>query len=631
MCGICGMISDGAYNINNRDTLNRMCVAMAHRGPDDQGIYLGKNNPSVGLGHRRLSIIDLSSAAHQPMANEDGTVWIVVNGEIYNYLDLRSELINKGHTFKSNTDTEIIVHLYEEYGDDCVKHLRGMFALAIWDEKKKILFLARDRIGKKPLLYSYVNGVFCFASEFAALLESGVVKKEINQEAIDYYLTFGYIPAPLTIYRNVFKLLPAHKLILKDGEISLSQYWQLDYFPKINISEEEAKQEILRLLKEAVKLRLHSDVPLGAFLSGGIDSSTVVAMMSQLSNSKVKTFSIGFEDSDYSELKYARNIATRYRTEHYEFIVKPDALQILPLLVERYGEPYADSSCIPTYYVAKETKRFVTVALNGDGGDESFAGYERYYAMLIANLLGYLPGPGKVFLKKFSALLPDSIESKSKLRRLKRFTEAAFLPAYRRYARWVGIFNDSLKKEIYSAGFAKNLNSFDSVNLIRPFFDHNGPEAGLDAFLNTDVHTYLPDDLLVKVDILSMANALECRSPFLDHKLMEFAARLPVRYKLKGSIRKYILKKAVENELVPKKNIYREKMGFGMPIGRWLRGENKDFLKETLLGGSFLKRGYFNPKAIKFLVEEHIQGRKDYSFNLWALLMLELWHQRFMD
>jgi asparagine synthase (glutamine-hydrolysing) len=604
---------------------------MAHRGPDDQGIYLGKDNPSVGLGHRRLSIIDLSEAGHQPMANEDGAVWIVANGEIYNYLDLRSGLINKGHLFKSDTDTEVILHLYEEYGDDCVKHLRGMFALAIWDGKKKILFLARDRIGKKPLLYSYVNGVFCFASEFAALLESGAVKKEINHEAMDYYLTFGYIPAPLTVYRNVFKLLPAHKLILKDGEISLSQYWQLDYFPKINISEEEARQEILRLLKEAVKLRLHSDVPLGAFLSGGIDSSTVVAIMSQLSNSKVKTFSIGFEDSDYSELKYARNIATRYRTEHYEFIVKPDALRILPLLVERYGEPYADSSCIPTYYVSKETKRFVTVALNGDGGDESFAGYERYYAMLIANLLGYLPGPGKVFLKKFSALLPDSIESKSKLRRLKRFTEAAFLPAYRRYARWVGIFNDSLKKEIYSEGFAKNLNSFDSANLIKPFFNHNGRQAGLDVFLNTDVHTYLPDDLLVKVDILSMANALECRSPFLDHKLMEFAARLPARYKLKGSIKKYILKKSVENELVPRQNIYRKKMGFGMPIGRWLRGENKDFLKETLLGGSFLSRGYFNPKAIKFLVEEHIQGRKDYSFNLWALLMLELWHQRFMD
>ncbi len=398
MCGICGIIDYTGSDKVNAQAIQRMCVAMKHRGPDNEGTYINKNSPRVGLGHRRLSIIDLSSVGHQPMSNEAGSVYMIFNGEVYNFQDLRIELIKKGHIFKSNTDTETVIHLYEEYDEDCVKYLRGMFAFAIWDSEKQALFLARDRVGKKPLLYSHTNGVFSFASEFLALLESEQVKKQINYEAINCYLTFGYIPAPLTIYKEIFKLLPAHYLILKDNKITIKQYWQLDYSKKIDISEDEAAEEILRLLKEAVKIRLYSDVPLGAFLSGGIDSSTVVALMSQLSGKKVKTFSIGFEESDYNELKYARNIAKRFDTEHNEFIVKPKASEILPLLVERYGEPYADSSCIPTYYVSQQTRRYVTVALNGDGGDELFAGYERYQGMLLAEAFNRMP---ELFRKPF--------------------------------------------------------------------------------------------------------------------------------------------------------------------------------------------------------------------------------------
>lgn len=640
MCGICGILD---YNQNSsavkEDTLKKMCSAMYHRGPDDAGTYvnslstLGRASElksHVGLGHRRLKIIDLSEAGHQPMSNEDKTIWIVFNGEVYNYLELRNELQNKGHIFKSHTDTETVIHLYEEYGKECVWFLRGMFAFAIWDEKEQLLLLARDRVGKKPLLYSYHNGVFCFASEFLALLTSGLIKKDINYDAIHYYLTCGYVPAPLTIYNNVFKLLPAHRLILKDQKITIEKYWQLDYLPKIKISEEDACAEILRLLKEAVKIRLYSDVPLGAFLSGGIDSSTVVALMSQLSEKKVQTFSIGFEEKDYSELKYARNIAERFQTEHREFIVKPDALKILPLLVERYGEPYADSSCIPTYYVSEQTKKYVTVALNGDGGDESFAGYERYQAMILAERLQKTPYVTRIVFQQLSKLLPDNIDPKNRLRRMKRFFEAASLPFNKRYIRWVAFLNDDLKRELYSREFSRPISYFNSAGVLDTYLNQYRDLLILDRLLDTDVHTYLPDDLLVKVDITSMANSLEARSPFLDNKLMEFVAKLPTEYKLRSSVKKYILKKAVSN-LIPIENIHRRKMGFGVPIRQWFCNEMKGFLAGTLLSSSSLKRGYFRPEVIRSMVKKHIEGRRDYTFQLWALLMLELWHKRFID
>lgn len=629
MCGICGIIDYGYTNYVNEDVLRRMCKSMKHRGPDDEGIYINKS-ASVGLGHRRLKIIDLSQAGHQPMTNEDRTVWIVFNGEIYNYKNLQDELRSKGHVFRSHTDTEIAIHLYEEYGEDCLKYMRGMFAFALWDEKNQLLFAARDRVGKKPLLYHNNKGKFCFASEFESLLSSSLINKEIDFQSVHYYLTFGYIPAPLTIYKNVFKLPPAHFLLLRNGKVNLKRYWQLDYSKKINISEGEASDEIIRLLKEAVRVRLISDVPLGAFLSGGIDSSIVVGLMSQISSQRVKTFSVGFEDKDYNELSYARSVARRFNTDHHEFIVKSNALEILPLLIERYGEPYADSSCIPTFYVARETRQFVTVALNGDGGDELFAGYERYQAMLGAEIYQKLPRLLREALSKAIGILPDSVNPKDKLRRVKRLFEAINLPKGERYLRWVGMLDETLKNDLYSDYFSKAVFNFSPLKIIEPYLNDINNVILLDSLLYTDTMTYLPNDLLVKVDITSMANSLEARSPFLDHELMEFAARLPAGYKIKMFKKKYILKKSAKR-LIPQGILARRKMGFGVPVGKWFRNELKGLLCDTLLSHSSFKRGYFKSEVIKGMVRRHILGQKDHTFALWSLLVLELWHRRFMD
>ena len=638
MCGICGIVDFSGDSVQE-DILRKMCQMMIHRGPDDEGVYINhqlqatshQSKPSVGLGHRRLSIIDLSVSGHQPMCNEDGTIWIVLNGEIYNYIELVKDLKEKGHKFKSNTDTEAIIHLYEEYGEECVKKLRGMFAFTIWDEKEEVLMLARDRPGKKPLLYYYKNGIFCFSSEFSSLLASGLIDKEIDPKAINYYLTFGYIPAPMTIYKNVYKLPPAHILIFKNGQVNIKRYWNLDYTKKIEISEEEAASEVLRLLKEAVKIRLQSDVPLGAFLSGGIDSSTIVALMSQLTGERVKTFSIGFDDKDYSELKYANKVADTFNTEHHEFVVKPNVIEILPILIDHYGEPYADSSAIPTYYVSRQTKQHVTVALNGDGGDEVFAGYERYQAVLLSEMYQKIPAILRnPLFQTIGNLIPDSFGQKDRLKRIKRFIEGAHLPLSKRYLQWIGMFTEKVRDDMYTDEFLREVPDSDPLSIISKTLNSSNGLSLLDRLLLTDTMTYLPDDLLVKVDITSMANSLECRSPFLDHYLMEFAASLPAEYKLRRFIKKYILKKAVEN-IIPKDNIYRRKMGFAVPVGRWFRGELKGFLQDNLLSQDSLKRGYFKPDKIKDIVYQHTSGQKDWSFQLWSLLMLELWHQRFQD
>lgn len=630
MCGICGIINTGENAGPDEALVRRMCKAISHRGPDDEGVYAEKSGISAVLGHRRLSIIDLSQAGHQPMSNEDATIWLVLNGEIYNYKELRDELKNKGHIFKSNTDTETVIHLYEEYGKDCVKLLRGMFAFAIWDKKKQSLILARDRVGKKPLLYYHGNGKLIFASEFSGLLESGYVKKEIDHEAIHYYLTFGYIPAPLTIYKGVRKLLPAHTLVFENNELKIDRYWSLDYSSKLEIGESEAARRTIELLTEAVKIRLNSDVPLGAFLSGGIDSSVVVALMSRLSDRKVKTFSIGFNEAGYSELEYARNIAKKYNTEHNEFIVKPNAIEVLPLLVERYGEPYADSSCIPSYYVSLETKRYVTVALNGDGGDESFAGYERYQGMLMSDAYQNIPAMLRSGIRSLGGLLPDSINAKNRLRNIKRFLLAADLPTMHRYLRWIGVFDTNSKGSLYSDDFKNRVSGKDPAIFLEPHFETSRKLNMVDRALSADTNMYLPNDLLVKMDIASMANSLEARSPFLDHKVMEFAASLPAGYKIKNYVKKYILKKAIKG-LVPDENVYRRKMGFGIPVGEWFRKEMKGFLCETVLSKAAAARNYFNIDAVKEMADNHIERRADHTYQLWALLMLELWHKRFID
>ena len=626
MCGIAGFVN--VKGAADRSILEAMNLAIAHRGPDDDGFYVREN---VGLAMRRLSIIDVSGG-HQPIYNPDKTKWIVFNGEIYNYQSLREDLDKRDHKFYTKSDTEVVLHLYEEYGADCLRHLRGMFAFAVWDEVEKTLFLARDRVGKKPVLYSHqANGNLIFGSEFQAILKHPSVSREVDLEAIDNYLSYLCVPAPLTAFNQIRKLEPGHWLRWKGGEIETQRYWQPDFSKKIKITEEEAIDETTRILRESTSLRMISEVPLGAFLSGGVDSSAVVALMAQESDQPVKTFSIGFEEQDFSELKYAKRVAEHVGAEYHEFIVRPNALDVIPTLVEHYGEPYADSSAIPTYYVSKETRKHVTVALNGDGGDESFAGYERYTAMRIAEAYARVPSSlRKIFVEAPISLLPTSELKRSRFRDAKRFLKAANLPRTERYFRWVTTFNGDTKKELYTPEFAASVSGQNPSSLLDKWFARANGTGTLDATLLTDQMTYLPNDLLVKVDIASMANSLEARSPFLDHNLIEFAATLPEGMKMRGLETKSLLKK-VAARLVPKEVIYRRKMGFGVPIGKWFRGEMKDFVRGVLLSERSLKRGIVRPEVLERYVDEHTSGERDHAFQLWTLLMLELWFQRFID
>jgi asparagine synthase (glutamine-hydrolysing) len=627
MCGIVGIVHRDERPVD-AGLLGRMNEAIHHRGPDEEGTYL---RGRAGMAMRRLAIIDLAGG-QQPISNEDGTAWIVFNGEIYNFRELKERLEKLGHHFRTDCDTEAIVHAYEEYGADCPKHLRGMFAFAIWDERKGELFLARDRVGKKPLLYAHTQGKLIFGSEFQALLLHPDVGRDVDREAIHHYLSFMCVPAPLTAYRQVRKLEPGHTLrYTRDGEIKVERYWQPDFSKKIDISEEEAGERVLEILREAVRVRLMSEVPLGAFLSGGVDSSTVVALMSEVSDTPVKTFSIGFEEQDFSELHHARRVAEHVGAEHHEFIVRPDALEVLPTLVEHYGEPYADSSAIPTYYVARETRRHVTVALNGDGGDESFAGYERYAAMRLSERYRKLPNVLRErVIRQAVDLLPSSELKRGRVRSLKRFLKSASLPPVERYLRWVSVFDAGAKGDLYTDDFRRETEGADVRQWLAPWFARANGAGVVDASLLTDTMTYLPNDLLVKVDIASMAVSLEARSPFLDHHVIEFAASLPEKMKLRGLTTKYLLKKSLK-KLLPSDNLTRPKMGFGVPVGHWFRGEMQPYLRENLLSEKSSRRGITRPEVVGRMVEEHTRGAKDYTHQLWTLLMLELWFQRFID
>src|SRR6266404_2942621 len=626
MCGIAGIVNKDGAPVD-RELLARMNEAIRHRGPDDDGFYF---SDGVGLAMRRLAIIDLKSG-QQPIHNQDRTAWIVFNGEIYNYRELRGQLEKLGHEFYTDSDTEAIVHAYDQYGTDCPKYLRGMFAFAIWDERAKSLFLARDRVGKKPLLYAKLDGELVFGSEFTALLEHPRISRDVDFEAIHHYLSFICVPAPLTAYRSIRKLEPGHWLLWRDGEIKTERYWQLDFSKKVSIGEEEAGARVVELLRDAVRVRLMSEVPLGAFLSGGIDSSAVVALMAEESSERIKTFSIGFDEQDFSELHHARRVAEYVGAEHHEFIVRPDAMEVLPILVEHYGEPYADSSAVPTYYVARETRKHVTVALNGDGGDESFAGYERYVAMGLAEKYLRLPAFLRdSVIREAIDWIPTSETSRSRVRDAKRFLQAASLPKLDRYMRWVSVFDAEAKRSLYSQSFQQEIGAAHAGSLLEPWFARANGAGIVDASLLTDIMTYLPNDLLVKVDIATMAVSLEARSPFLDHQVIEFAASLPEKFKLRGLTTKYLLKRMLK-KLLPAENLERRKMGFGVPIGHWFRGKLQPFLRETLLTEAALNRGLFKREVVKRLVELHTRGERDYSHQLWTLLMLELWFQRFID
>ncbi|HMQ04651.1 MAG TPA: asparagine synthase (glutamine-hydrolyzing) [Pyrinomonadaceae bacterium] len=627
MCGITGYVTRDEGH-SDRSILERMTAAIAHRGPDDDGFFVDRH---AALGMRRLAIIDIAGG-HQPIHNQDRSKWIIFNGEIYNYQELREGLLKRGHQLYTNSDTEAVLHLYEEYGADCVEHLRGMYAFAIWDTTEKSLFAARDRVGKKPFLYSYQpNGDLIFGSEFRALLEHPVVSRDVDYSAIDDYMSYMCVPAPKTAYLQIRKLEPGHWLKWKDGQIQTKRYWQPDFSKKIKITEKEAIEETTRLVRESTRLRMISEVPLGAFLSGGVDSSIIVALMAQLSDRPVKTFSIGFEEEDFSELRYAKRVAEHVGAEYNEFVVRPDALEVIPILVDHYGEPFADSSMIPTYYVAKETRRHVTVALNGDGGDESFAGYERYVAMKLADKYLRLPAfARKPMIGRLVDLLPSSELKRSRIRDVKRFLTAAELPRTERFFRWVSAFDRSAKREMYTAEFADSVSENDPAREIETWLNTSNGARTPDPLLLADLMTYLPNDLLVKVDIASMANSLEARSPLLDHNVIEFAASLPAGLKMRGVETKSLLKK-VAARLVPREVVYRQKMGFGVPIGKWFRTEMREFVRGVLLSGRALDRGIIRPEILRNYVDEHTEGRRDHSPRLWSLLMLELWFQRFID
>jgi asparagine synthase (glutamine-hydrolysing) len=605
-----------------------MSEAIRHRGPDESGIHL---HGRVGLAVRRLAIID-RAGGQQPITNEDRTVWIVFNGEIYNFEELRARLQSLGHVFTTDSDTEVIVHAYEQYGADCPKLLRGMFAFAIWDARREELFLARDRVGKKPLLYAQADGDFVFGSEFSALLLHPGVSRDVDRAAIHHYLSFMCVPAPLTAYRAIRKLEPGHSLrVTRAGGIEMARYWQPDFSKKATMREEEAGERLMELLRDAVRVRLISEVPLGAFLSGGIDSSAVVALMSELGPAPVKTFSVGFEEQDFSELRHARRVAERIGADHHEFIVRPDALEVLPTLVEHYGEPYGDSSAIPTYYVSRETRRHVTVALNGDGGDECFAGYERHAAMRLSERYRKLPGfLREGLIERVVGLLPSSESRRSRVRDLKRFLRAASLPPVERYLRWVSVLDPRTKRELYTDDFLRETAANDPAQWLAPWFAPANGAGLLDAVLLADTMTYLPNDLLVKVDIASMAVSLEARSPFLDHHVIEFAASLPEGLKLRGLTTKYLLRRTLRR-LLPAENLTRAKMGFGVPVGDWFRGSLQPFLRETLLSEKAARRGFVKADGVRRLVDEHTSGTRDHGHRLWTLLMLELWFERFVD
>lgn len=582
MCGICGVLKfDGRPD---PATVARMTARLRHRGPDDEGAFA---DGDVALGHRRLSIIDVSAAGRQPLFNEDRTIAAIVNGEFYNHGELRDELEAKGHRFSSKTDSEVLVHLYEEEGVECVSRLWGMFALAVWDARNRRLLLARDRIGKKPLVYARVDGGLAFASELEALLEHPGIVREVDRTALHHYLTYQYVPSPWTMISGVHKLPPAHRLVCDRDGTRVEAYWRPDFSRKP--SDPAAFDDLFR---DAVKRRLMSDVPLGAFLSGGVDSSAVVATMSEFG--PVKTYSIGFEEATHNELPFARLVAKRFGTDHHEEIVRPDAVEILPDLVRRYGEPFADPSAVPTYYVCRMARRHVTVVLNGDGGDETFGGYTRY----------------------------ASLRKRARIRWLARLLRRPRLSRDPRlqYVEIIGYFDNPGKREIYSD--AMRSIAADSERLLVSRFEEAGTDDLVDAAMYADTMTYLPDDLMVKVDIASMAHGLEARSPFLDHRVVEFAAGLPIEWKTS----KRLLKERFAGRLPPEV-LSRPKMGFGVPLADWFRGPLRELARDHLSRD----RGYFRLEAVRGLLDDHVAGRADHGYRLWALVVLEAWHRSFID
>ncbi len=616
MCGIAGFIDRERSRENAEQLIDSMCQVIRHRGPDDQGAWVGDG---MALGMRRLSIIDLAGG-HQPIFNEDESVLVVLNGEIYNYRDLQEELRARGHHFRTNSDTETIVHAYEEYGDDCVLHLRGMFTFALWDRKRQRLLAARDRFGKKPLNYYWDGQRLIFGSEIKSILEAGI-PREVNPVALDDYLTNRWVPSPRTLFRGVLKVPAGHILIYEDDQVRTKRYWRLSFAPTCHDDEATAIERTRALLEDAVRVRLMSEVPLGAFLSGGIDSSIVVGLMSQMMSQPVKTFSIGFEEDDFSELPYARQIAKHFGTEHHEFYVRPELVSVLPQLVWAYDEPFADSSMLPTYYVSKLAREHVTVVLTGDGGDEIFGGYTSYAREMtirrIPPLVRFLLGCG-------SKLMPDGMRGKKRLSSLREDLAT-------RCGLSSMIFPIGSRPSLYSRQYFELLHDHDPLERFKNVF---GEVPDLDVTAQqqyADVRVYLTDDILVKVDKASMLNSLETRAPMLDQYLAEYVASLPSSLRTRNNVLKYLLKK-VAADILPPEILNRRKQGFGVPIKHWFRRELIDYAYELLDSPRAQQRGIFNQQYIRDLLKAHNNTRMvNYSEAIWALICLELWFQIYMD
>ncbi len=630
MCGIAGKISLTDKSVS-AEAVEMMCDAIRHRGPDDSGTYLSPDGKVV-FGHRRLSIIDLSPLGHQPMRYLD-RYEIVFNGEIYNFQEQRALLEKDGYTFQSHSDTEVILALYDKYQEKCLNHLRGMFAFAIYDEQEHILFAARDRVGKKPFKYFFDGNTFMFASELKAILTQPEYVREPDYLAIHHYLTLQYVPAPLTGFKDIAKLEPGHflHLDLKTKALQKERYWKLDYSTKLDLSENEWKERIIDTLEESVKLRMISDVPIGAFLSGGVDSSAVVALMARNSSQPIKTFSIGFTEEKYNELPYAKKVAETFGTDHTEFIVEPHAIELLPMLVRQYEEPFADSSALPTYYVSKLTREHVTVALNGDGGDENFAGYTRYAALqasLVLERFSWLATTVGIPMTKLLAdLVPNTLTD-----RIHRLTKTLSVDYRERYMSFTSYFTNEQKARLYTDEFRAKVWNENTYELIAERFLESGSRNRTEQAVYADFATYLPEDLMTKVDIATMAVSLEGRSPFLDHVLLELSAQIPFELKLRGTNnKKYILKESLRG-LVPDEVMDRPKMGFGVPIDHWFRHELKNYAYAKLLqDGELVRRNIVRREAVKQLLDQHSETKINFAPHIWALLTLELWFEEYFN
>ncbi len=622
MCGIAGILHCNRNERVSESVIHSMCEAIVHRGPDDAGYYISER---IGLGMRRLSIIDLVTG-HQPIHNEDKTIWLVFNGEIYNFPELRAELINKGHEFYTHSDTEVIVHLYEDEGVDCFKRLNGMFAVAIWDDTEELLVLARDRLGKKPLYYAFDGKRLIIASELKSMLSVPNFKREINLKAMDYYLSFGCVPGDLAFFEGVNKLPAGHSLVYKNNSIDVSPYWCLEFG---NASEDKGESYYIDTLRElfldSVKKRMISDVPLGAFLSGGVDSSIVVAAMAQIGVKDIKTFTIGFEEENYSELPYAREVADLLGTNHYEMIVNPEMTQLLPELVWFLDEPFADSSAIPTYYVSKLARSKVTVALSGDGGDELFAGYKRYLDPPLAKAIQSVPEALRLkVINKLSAYVPSGLKGAKLLK-------SASGDAFDYYSSKINYFNAEKKALLYSKNIKQKMNNHDMpLEWLRDYFNEFDKASDISRRQYTDMKMYLTDTILTKVDRASMAVSLETRAPFLDYRIVEFAGTIPDRYKMPYGRTKHILKEMIRG-VIPQNIIDREKRGFAIPKHIWFRGQLKEFTADILLSSAAREREYFNMSYIENLLKEHSSSRYDFSDQIWALICLELWHLKYIN